>query len=51
MFEIAKNPKKKKNCILHTRNLYFTYINLTCNTVGGNIETKGTLLGEKSKIA
>ena len=50
MFEIAKNPKKKKkkeNCILHTRK----YINLTCNTLRGKIETKGTLLGEKSKIA
>ena len=38
---------KKKNCILHT----WKYINLTCNTLRGKIETKGTLLGEKSKIA
>ena len=44
-FEIAKD--QKKNCILHTRK----YINQTCNTLRGKIETKGTLLGEKSKIA
>ena len=36
-----------KKCILHT----WKYINLTCNTLRGKIETKGTLLGEKSKIA
>ena len=42
MFEIAKKQKKK---------LYFTYINLTGNTLKGKFETKGTLLGEKSKIA
>ena len=49
MFETAKNQqqKKKKNCILHTRK----YINLTCNTLRGKIETKGTLVREKSKIA
>ena len=48
-FEIVNVPdcekskkKKKKNVI---------YINLTCNTVKGKIEAKGTLLGEKSKIA
>ena len=47
-FEIAKNKKKnKKNSISHTRK----YINLTCNTLRGKIETKGTLLGEKSKMA
>ena len=42
----SKKSKKKKNCILHTQK----YINLTCNTLRGKIETKGTLLGEKSKI-
>ena len=50
MFKIAKNQTKKSNkkkCILHTQK----YINLTCNTLRGKIETKGTLLGEKSKIA
>ena len=46
-FEIVNVPdceksKKKKNVI---------YVNLTCNTVGDKIEAKGTLLGEKSKIA
>ena len=46
MFEIAKNQQKKK-VILHTQK----YINLTCNTIRGKIKTKGTLLGEKSKIA
>ena len=40
MFEIAKY-QKKKFFILHTRK----YINLTCNTLGGEIETKVTLLG------
>ena len=40
-FEIAKNLKKKKKIVLQTQK----YINLT-----GKIETKGTLLGEKSKI-
>ena len=37
----------KKNCILHTRK----YINLTYSTLRGKIETKGTLLGEKSITA
>ena len=53
MFELAKDPppkknktKQKNNCILHTEK----YINLTCNTLRDKIKTKGTLLGEKSKI-
>ena len=41
------NTNKQKACISHTRK----YINLTCNTLRSKIETKGTLLGEKSKIA
>ena len=43
----SQKSKNKINCILHTRK----YINQTCNTLRGKIETKGTLLGEKSKIA
>ena len=43
----SEKSEKKKNCILHTRK----YINLRCNTLRGKIETNGTLLGEKSKIA
>ena len=45
--KLKKTKKKLYFCILHTRK----YINLTCNTLRGKIETKGTLLGEKSKIA
>ena len=51
MFEIGKNPqkkKKKRNCILHTRK---DIIKLTRKILRGKIETKTTLLGEKSKIA
>ena len=39
----SEKSKEKKICILHTRK----YINLTCNTLRGKIEIKGTLLGEK----
>ena len=49
MFEIAKNQTKKKIIFYILKNALT--INLACNTLTGKIEIKGTLLGEKSKIA
>ena len=47
ILNVQDSEKKKKKSILHTRK----YINLTCNTLRDKTETKGTLLGEKLKIA
>ena len=47
MFKMVKKKNKQQQqrfCILHTQK----YINLTQNTLRDKIETKSTLLGEKS---